>query len=166
LRLRPLAPEDEAAFMAIHRELELEGFTFALGHRADMSWPRYLHRLVLAEHGRDLEPGQVPSTFRVAEVDGTIVGRVSIRHELNAFLAHEGGHIGYGVAPDQRRRGYATDILQQSLLIARSLGVERVLVTCDATNLGSLTVIERCGGTLDEVVAAAGGHLIRRYWID
>jgi predicted acetyltransferase len=52
-------------------------------------------------------PNQVSSTFLLAEVDGDIVGRVSIRHELNAYLPSVGGHIGYAVRPAYRRRGYA-----------------------------------------------------------
>jgi predicted acetyltransferase len=63
---------------------------------------------------------RVPATFLVADVDGAIVGRVSIRHELNDHLTHFGGHIGYGVRPAHRRRGYATEILRQSLVIARA----------------------------------------------
>ena len=77
--------------------------------------------------------------------------------------ASQGGHIGYAVRPAHRRRGYATEILRQSLIIARAVGVDRVLVTCDDTNVGSSAVIEACGGVLDDVVPAGetrdgGGH--------
>ena len=63
--------------------------------------------------------------------------------------AHEGGHIGYAVRPAHRRRGYATEILRQSLIVARAVGVDGVLVTCDDDNVGSAAVIERCGGVLE-----------------
>jgi predicted acetyltransferase len=109
----------------------------------------------------------VPSTFLVAEVNGEIVGRTSIRHQLNEFLLREGGHIGYSVLPAHRRRGYATEILRQSLIIARSIGIDRVLVTCDNDNAGSIKAIEANGGKLDSVIVLetfpAG---VRRYWID
>jgi predicted acetyltransferase len=91
-----------------------------------------------------------------------------LRHALNDDLRRNGGHVGYAVRPAHRRRGYATEILRQSLVVLRALGVERVLVTCDDDNIGSATVIERCGGVLQDVVpaAAADATPIRRYWID
>jgi predicted acetyltransferase len=130
-----------------------------------MSWSEYL-AILDADGGRERFPDGVASTFLVAEVDGDLVGRSSIRHELNDFLAREGGHIGFGVVPEFRRRGYATAILEQSLVVARALGISDVLVTCDDDNVGSATVIERCGGILDSIILPESGETpVRRYWI-
>jgi predicted acetyltransferase len=42
-----------------------------------------------------------------------------------------------------------------------------VLVTCDDDNVGSIAVIEACGGQLDSVIQAASPpRQVRRYWID
>jgi predicted acetyltransferase len=167
LRLRPLRPEDEEAFRAGHAAMAAEGQTFGIGFSPDLAWDVYLKAREEQRAGRALRGRFVPNTFLVAEVDGELVGRTSIRHELNDFLAREGGHIGYGVLPAYRRRGYATEILRQSLIIARSIGIDRVLVTCENDNAGSIKVIEACGGILDNVVILdtfpAG---VRRYWID
>jgi predicted acetyltransferase len=76
-----------------------------------------------------------------------------------------GGHIGYGVRPVHRRRGYATEMLRQALVIARAEGVDRILVTCDDDNTASSVIIERTGGVLDDVRRAPDGGQKRRYWL-
>jgi predicted acetyltransferase len=143
-----------------------EGFVFGLGYRPGMGWDDYLKEQEDHRAGVNLPERFVPSTFLVAEAGGEIVGRTSIRHRLNEFLLREGGHIGYGVLPAHRRRGYATGILRQSLVIARSLGIDRVLVTCDDDNIGSIKTIEACGGQLEDVVGVEHAKPKRRYWID
>lgn len=148
--------------------MEADNFMFGLGYEPGMPWAKYVDRLAAWRVGTDLPDNFVPNTLLVADVDGVIVGRSSIRHSIsNEFLAREGGHIGYGVLREHRRRGYATEILRQSLVIVRSIGAERVLVTCDDDNIGSATVIERCGGVFESLTESTEGDTPkRRYWID
>ena len=164
LRLRPLRLDDETAFRAAHQVMAADEFTFGLGLEPAMPWSTYLKTLNDYRTGMNLPAGLVPQTFPVADVGGELVGRTSIRHGLNEFLEREGGHIGYGVLPRRRRRGYATGILRQSLIVARANGVERVLVICDDSNTGSRAVNEMCGGRLDSILRIEPP--IRRYWID
>jgi predicted acetyltransferase len=103
-----------------------------------------------------------------AFLDGKIVGRSSIRHELNDYLLNVGGHIGYAVATPYRNQGIATEILKQSLKYCRDvLKLERVLVTCDDNNIGSYRTIEKNNGILENLVFAKSESVAtRRYWID
>lgn len=165
LALRTLTVDDEAVARAADTELAEDDFAFLL-EDPTLPWADYVARLGEVARGERLAPDRVPMTFFVAEVDGEIVGRTSIRHELNDFLARFGGHIGYGVRPAHRRRGYATEILRQSLEIARTAGIERALVICDDDNDGSAGAIERCGGVLERAADGPEGHSpIRRYWV-
>lgn len=163
--LRAPVPEDRAQAESAQAELAADDFNFLL-KGGDQSWEQWLTKVERDRAGIDLAPGRVPATMLFAVVGDDIVGRVHIRHELTPALLEEGGHIGYGVRPAFRRRGYASQILRQSLEVVRSLGVERALVTCDDDNPGSIGTIESCGGVLEDRRPREGGALTRRYWID
>ncbi|WP_223291118.1 GNAT family N-acetyltransferase [Streptomyces avicenniae] len=105
-------------------------------------------------------PGHVPSTVLWWVVGDTFVGRLSIRHRMTRRLLEWGGIIGYDVRPSLRRRGHATAMLRASLPVARRLGFDPVLVTCDWDNIGSRKAIEACGGVLEDRRAEK-----LRYWI-
>lgn len=163
--LRRLRAADAAQALAAHAELAAEGFEFLLGYDDGGDFPGYLARLAAEERGEGLAPGYAAHTFLVAVAGGDIVGRVSLRHELTPMLAAIGGNVGYGVRPAFRRRGHATALLRGVLPAAAGLGLERVLVTCDESNAGSVAVIERAGGIYEDRVLLLPGHAKLRYWI-
>jgi predicted acetyltransferase len=166
VKLLPVRHEDEDAAVTAHLDPGWLPFSFLYGYDPSMSWAAYVFWLADVRRGVSLRQGEVPATFLLAWVDGKLVGRSSIRHKLNHRLESYDGHIGYGVVPAFRRRGYATEILRQSLVVARTEGIVDVLVTCDEHNMGSALAIERCGGALDSIVERpAGGPRKRRYWI-
>lgn len=164
--LRALEIEDQEQACQAHADLALDNFSFLLNsYDENEPWQDFIARVNSVRRGEDLPEGKVPATFLVAEVDEQIIGRVSIRHHLNDYLLERGGHIGYGVRPIFRKRGYATEILRRSLEIAHDLGIESALVTCDDLNIASSRVIEKCGGILENIVQLENGEKLRRYWV-
>jgi predicted acetyltransferase len=165
LVLRPYRVEDETEARKAHDELVGDDFQFLLYRDESGPWGDYIERLRLDALGLELAADRVRNAQLAAEVGGELVGRTSVRFELNEWLLERGGHIGYAVRPAHRRRGYAGEILRQSLVIARAGGVREVLVCCDETNVGSAKVIEAAGGVLENRVSLEDGGLVRRYWI-
>ena len=169
LVLRRPTQDEEAEFLRAHRATSPGVPSFLHYYRDGMPFRDYFKVLADQEQGRNLpSPGHVPSTFLFAFVATRIVGRTSIRHSLNDFLERQGGHIGYVVVPEFRRRGHAAEILKLSLRIAyEDLGIDRVLVTCDDDNIGSIRTIEKNGGVLENVVNGPDlDKPRRRYWIE
>lgn len=170
LTLRLPRQDEEAEFLRAHRATSPDAPSFLHFYTEGMPLRRYLEVLAEQERGIHLTPMlRVPSTFLFAFVGPRIVGRASIRHSLDAYLERLGGHIGYAVVPEFRRRGYATEILRQSLGIAREKcsGIRRVLVTCDEDNVGSIRTIEKNGGVLESTITGPDlDKPKRRYWIE
>jgi len=113
------------------------------------SFEDFVKRLNENSKGINLPKGYVSATMFWLVEKGDVIGRVQIRHELNDFLFREGGHIGYYIRPSKRRMGYGKKILELSLSKAKKLGLSRVLITCDDSNIASRKIIEENGGILE-----------------
>jgi predicted acetyltransferase len=108
----------------------------------------------------------VASTFFVVrKSDQKIIGMIDIRHTLNDLLRNYGGHIGYGVRPSERRKGYATQMLKMGLEYARQIGLTKVMLACYKDNLASRKTIEKCNGIFEKEVLHTDGKIVQIYWI-
>ena len=126
----------------------------------------YLERLASDALGVNLPSDRAPQTVFWLVGDGRIFGQSKLRHRLTPELEDEGGHIGYDIRPSARRKGYGTLILELTLKKAENLGLNRVLLTCDADNTASAKIIEKNGGNLSgQAVSRISGKLIFQYWI-
>jgi len=124
----------------------------------------YNRKMINDRRGINLEKGRVPATLYWAVVGNKIVGRLDIRHRLNKNLRIIGGHIGYAVAPSERKKGYATEMLRLGLKKTKQLGIKKALITCDEGNIASRKVIEKNGGVLENKIKIKGVCKLR-FWI-
>ncbi|MCR5564176.1 MAG: GNAT family N-acetyltransferase [Gammaproteobacteria bacterium] len=114
------------------------------------------------------DPKYVPSSLFYAydEDRDVMVGAVNIRHCLNDNLLKTGGHIGDGVRPSERRKGYATKMIALALEECKKLEINKVLITCDKDNIGSRKQIMNNGGIKENEIIEDDGNIVERYWIE
>ncbi len=110
----------------------------------------------------------VPSTLYLAirKSDNKLVGMIQIRHKLNETLLKKYGHIGDGVRPSERKKGYSTEMIKLALEKCKLLNIHKVLITCDKNNVASARTIIKNGGVLENEIEEENGNIIQRYWID
>jgi predicted acetyltransferase len=109
----------------------------------------------------------VPQTLYFMKDSGNeILGAVSLRHYLNQSNIVDGGHIGYGIRPSERGKGYGNEILRLALDKLFEMKIYKVLVTCETDNAASEKVILKNGGRMENTAVDDEGHTIKRYWIE
>ena len=139
-----------------------------LSYTGDINYEEWLSKIEKEHKGIDLQPGRVPSSVYFLMNGDRIVGNLSIRHNIdNDFLSLYGGHIGYGVRPTERRKGYATIMLNLALEKCDELGLENIMVSCKEDNVGSAKTIENNCGVLKEILFIPEENCnIKKYWIN
>lgn len=93
---------------------------------------------------------KVPSEtfFLIRKNDNKIVGMINIRLELNENLKKIGGHIGYSIRPEERKKGYNKINLYLGLKECQKHGIKEVLMDCDKDNIGSAKTMQALNGVL------------------
>lgn len=124
----------------------------------------YLDNLEIKEP----KDGKVPdSVFFLLDIERNILlGAVNIRHYLNDYQFRFGGHIGDDIRPSERGKGYATEMIRLSLIECKKLGIDKVLMVCDKSNIASAKTIIKNGGILEKEFVDEDGEINQRYWID
>ncbi|HIT52917.1 MAG TPA: GNAT family N-acetyltransferase [Candidatus Fimivicinus intestinavium] len=102
----------------------------------------------------------------VCKADLRVIGMIQVRHSLNNYLSQYGGHIGYSIKPGERRKGYATSMLNAVLPYCREIGLDKILITCIDSNIGSEKTILNNGGIYESTVYEPGkNRSLKRFWI-
>ena len=125
---------------------------------------QYCQSLDVKEATDDMVPS---STYFCLDKDrNIIVGAVNIRHYLNERLLRSVGHIGDGIRPSERRKGYGSTMIALALEKCREMHIPRVMMACDRNNIASARSIMHNGGILENEVKNDDGVIMQRYWID
>lgn len=168
LRLVPAASLPDAAVWDYHAEWYAAGEPLVpaasdLKERDVAGWRADVLRMEA-----DPPAGLVPSSlfFPIEESEGRPLGCLDLRHSLDTdWLRRYGGHIGYGVRPSERGKGYAKAMLRLAFPLARELGLSRLTVGHLEENPASGAVIRACGGRAPEQVVQPDGRRVYRYTI-
>ena len=120
----------------------LDGYTFeqVLEHCLNLEGKEYAKKLGKA---------QMKTFLLIRKEDDKIVGALNIRWNLSEKAKQFGGNIGYGIRPVERRKGYNKINLYLGLIEAQKIGLDKVKLVCDASNLGSVRTMEALGATLE-----------------
>ena len=115
------------------------------------TYSQWLSKIIKDMDIANIPHDRVPSYtyFFVSEETEQIIGMVNIRIALNDFLRNEGGHIGYSIRPTERKKGYGTQILRDTLEFCKLIGICDIIISCDKKNQASAKIIKKCGGILD-----------------
>ena len=84
--------------------------------------------------------------FLIRDNDNRIIGMINIRLVLNERFRIKGGHIGYGIRPTERNKGYNKINLYLGLEICDQYNIEKALLDARLDNPGSWKTMEALGG--------------------
>jgi len=134
----------------------------------ESTYSEWLVKVLNALDIANIPDGRVPAYtyFYVRDEDSKIIGMINIRLTLNDYLREEGGHIGYCIRPSERKKGYGTSMLRDTLSFCKKIGLCDILVTCDKINTASALVVKNCGGSLiSEFYSDASKRYVQKYRI-
>lgn len=120
------------------------------------------------EYAKSIDRCPGKTYFLIRKNDNKLIGMINIRHHLTPKMLVHGGHIGYGIRPTERRKGYNKINLYLGLLKAlEEFNLDKVMFDCDVKNLGSDKTIQALGGVLERTdIDDYDGALTNVYWIN
>lgn len=121
-------------------------------------------QLALAEDNSHPEGMVRAETLFLVEDNGYIIGAINLRYAMTEDLLKLGGHMSFGIRPEERKKGYAFIMVKLALNRLRISGITRALVTITRDNKAAQKTIRKIGGKLENAYESKG-TVIDRYWI-
>lgn len=150
---------------AFYAEFEQQGTT-CIGYDKHTDYDVWLTNIHNRITVTDLPEGFVQEAFYLCYDKDEMAGVLNLKFTLTDYLLNYGGHIGYAVKPSRQGQGLATQMLRQSMDIARGMGMEKLLLVCDEDNIASEKVILKVGGQYEDTRYDAEEAVnVKRYWL-
>lgn len=130
-------------------------------------YEEWLEKLDLEKKPNTCSENRCPgyTYFLIRKKDDKIIGMINIRYNLNEIMLNHGGHIGYGIRPTERQKGYNKINLYLGLLKCKEIGLDKVLLTANENNIASIKTILSLDGTLENKIKVKE-EIFGRYWIN
>ena len=119
------------------------------------------------EYAKSMDKCPSRTFLLIRESDNKVIGSLNIRWNLSEEMLHFGGHIAYAIRPSERRKGYNKINLYLGMIEAEKLGLENVMLSCDADNIGSDKTLKALNGKLERSeIDPLDGVLVNVYWFN
>ena len=159
LLLRPFAPDDLDALIAIHGDPGVVRYLYW-----DVRDRDELRGVLEEKAGRTAlaKAGDALNLAAVTADTGELVGDMTLFWHSEE---HRAGEVGYMIDPAQQGRGYATEAARAMLRLGfEELGLHRITGRIDARNTASARVLERLG--MRREAHLVENELVKGEWTD
>lgn len=132
-----------------------------------MNYEEWLDDLEKNKYEKNLPNDYSPHTLYLAlNEENQLVGAIGLRWKQVPILMTFGGLIGYSIRPNQRGKGYASEMLKLAVEKFANTDIENILITCKDFNIASKKVIKKNGGIFENVYNNIDdGYNYLRYWV-
>ena len=146
---------------------QIAPWVLELPYKSELEFQALVARLEEVERGENITGFAPSSTYWLYDEERNILlGAGNLRHVLVGESGNLWGHIGYGIRPSERRKGYASFLLNFLLEKAFEHGLNEVLLAAWSDNIGSWKTMEHCGAVFQkELLDKENGNIVRQYFI-
>ena len=81
-----------------------------------------------------------------------LIGASNLRDNIVGESGLLWGNVGYGIRPGERKKGFATYLLKETLEKARKKGFNNIYAGTYVGNVGSWKVMEKCGFEFEKII--------------